>query len=115
MKLLTSIRKLTKFDNSFSKKALSETADNAARIAAEKIEAAIEKGLTRCIINESQNRLPIATIKRVLKAGFDIRFSYFKDGDQWFFKADWSDASCGKIWNFNNEEVSLEELIKMLS
>jgi hypothetical protein len=101
-----------------AQEALAECVPNAIKFAFTQIKNAVSEGKTCCYVNNGNAIIPIDVVSELIRCGFDIRFSYHENGDTWFFKADWSDRACGKIYREQTFEETREftymELVSLL-
>lgn len=101
-----------KIDIKSANQMLEETEKYALLNVMRKIEEAKEKGMTACYVNEHQNSLPKNVIKKLTEElKYDIKYSYFNNGD-WFIKAYWvKPDQSGTIYNDQeNKFVSIDEM-----
>lgn len=80
------------------------------------IEKAKQAGKYHCYVT-CDGYAPRAVIQKLIDAGYDLSYSYFKHSNSWFVKAYWMEGCSGKIYKENTigrgEYVSIDEMFQI--
>lgn len=80
------------------------------------IDKAKQNGEYRCYV-VSGGYLPKSIIQKLIDAGYDLSYHYFKHDAQWFVKASWQDGCSGKIYRENDfgkgHYVTIDEMFQI--